>query len=825
MIHRLLKCREDLPQSATISRQNVLATAALGMATAALGMSDAALSQTLEPVSPGHVDSVARVASACPTFHWGASDVSGAAAISRQFLVAFEMATGPDGHDGHLAEHPAFEIDLPASARGFTLDAEHCLTAGRYAWAVGAEIASRGAAEQTDTRIIWSDPLRFEVPEQSAQHDEAEGSAAQNGGIGQTTNTDRSTTRAGRQAERATRGSRSRAVGVSGNGSVADAPAAVRGESLDTGDSHGVAGMTHAPGGAGVLAANESGGADLLLDGGADTETDTLVSQSTLDRSSSGAEVFSFVNSGSGSMTLQVDGETVATGPFVSSVATGTGLTGGGNGDVTVQADLSALQARVSSSCPIGSSIRVIDAAGAVTCETDDSGEVSAGNQLALDGGVLDVVEGPGSDLDADTLDGLQAAAFASTSHDHHGNSWSAFATNGLGIANTSPLASANGLLGEILTTNPGALSAGVYGYNRGTSGAGIGVRGEQDGSGWGVYGRTPSGRGVFGTSVTGTGVYGSATDPSDQNVGVFATSSSSSGYGLFATGTGQALHATSAHHIVAQFLSGHDGIGNTYAVAVDAEAVGAGVRGRGKDGILGSGVMSLLTNGNSIDGVRGSSDGLAQGHLGYIFRTFGGSIWNYAVFGRSGSATGQIVRAGRFEGDVDVTGTLTKGGGSFLIDHPLDPENKTLSHSFVESPDMMNIYNGNVVLDDSGEAWVTLPEWFDALNRDFRYQLTGIGAFAQLYIAEEIEGNRFKIAGGAPGMKVSWMVTGVRQDPWANANRIPVESDKHPELKGRFVHPAAYGQPPESALHWTPEEPDAYTTRRDTDEETQDDR
>ena len=45
--------------------------------------------------------------------------------------------------------------------------------------------------------------------------------------------------------------------------------------------------------------------------------------------------------------------------------------------------------------------------------------------------------------------------------------------------------------------------------------------------------------------------------------------------------------------------------------------------------------------------------------------------------------------------GNLDVTGTISKGGGTFKIDHPLDPTNKYLYHSFVESPDMMNIYNG----------------------------------------------------------------------------------------------------------------------------------
>ena len=53
--------------------------------------------------------------------------------------------------------------------------------------------------------------------------------------------------------------------------------------------------------------------------------------------------------------------------------------------------------------------------------------------------------------------------------------------------------------------------------------------------------------------------------------------------------------------------------------------------------------------------------------------------------------------------GDLSVTGRLTKGSGSFTIDHPLAPTEKTLSHSFVESPDMMNIYNSNVTLGAGG--------------------------------------------------------------------------------------------------------------------------
>jgi hypothetical protein len=136
--------------------------------------------------------------------------------------------------------------------------------------------------------------------------------------------------------------------------------------------------------------------------------------------------------------------------------------------------------------------------------------------------------------------------------------------------------------------------------------------------------------------------------------------------------------------------------------------------------------------------------------------------------------------QAAVFVGNVSVVGTLTKSAGSFRIDHPLDPEGKYLSHSFVESPEMMNVYNGNVTLDAGGRATVELPEYFEALNRDFRYQLTAIGAPGpNLYVAAGVRQNRFRIAGGRPYAHVSWQVTGVRQDAYADAHRIRVEEDK----------------------------------------------
>jgi len=184
-----------------------------------------------------------------------------------------------------------------------------------------------------------------------------------------------------------------------------------------------------------------------------------------------------------------------------------------------------------------------------------------------------------------------------------------------------------------------------------------------------------------------------------------------------------------------------------------------------------------------------------------------GGGIGNrggVGIYAIGGLGTGGAIDglAGFFFGNVQVSGTLSKGAGAFKIDHPLDPENKYLSHSFVESPDMMNIYNGNVTTDANGDAVVTLPDYFDALNEDFRYQLTVIGTFAQAIVAEEVTANRFAIKTSAPNVRVSWQVTGIRHDSFANRNRIQVEEDKADAERGYYLHPDAFGQPEEKSIN-----------------------
>lgn len=107
----------------------------------------------------------------------------------------------------------------------------------------------------------------------------------------------------------------------------------------------------------------------------------------------------------------------------------------------------------------------------------------------------------------------------------------------------------------------------------------------------------------------------------------------------------------------------------------------------------------------------------------------------------------------------------------------------------------MMNIYNGNVITDANGEAWVELPTYFEALNKDFRYQLTAVGQPGpNLYIAQKISNNRFKIAGGNPGMEVSYQVTGIRHDAFAEAHRIQVEVEKTGVERGKYIHPKELG-------------------------------
>jgi hypothetical protein len=246
---------------------------------------------------------------------------------------------------------------------------------------------------------------------------------------------------------------------------------------------------------------------------------------------------------------------------------------------------------------------------------------------------------------------------------------------------------------------------------------------------------------------------------------------------------------------------------GNHDAIAVYGKSVPAdyyGVGGQfvgGYKGAIGiveptgseaySGFYGYVAGGTGNNyGIEGSAV-LGNHNYGVYGKAQYGAI-SYGVYGTA--SLGTTNWAGYFSGNVNVTGTISKGGGSFKIDHPLDPTNKNLYHSFVESPDMMNIYNGNVITDASGYATVIMPDWFEALNKEFRYQLTVIGDFAQAIISQKIQNNQFIIRTDKPGIEVSWQVTGIRHDKFAERYRIPVEENKTGKDVGKYLHPDAYG-------------------------------
>jgi hypothetical protein len=238
---------------------------------------------------------------------------------------------------------------------------------------------------------------------------------------------------------------------------------------------------------------------------------------------------------------------------------------------------------------------------------------------------------------------------------------------------------------------------------------------------------------------------------------------------------------------------------GVTYGINGSASRTTTGATGGVVTGVQGYG-QSDYTFRYGVRGIASSTDtslttGNTYGLNGFAFY----GLNAYGVYGTASNA--DFNWAGYFQGNTHITGTLSKAGGSFRIDHPLDPENKILQHSFIESPDMMNIYNGNVSTDADGLAIVTLPDYFDALNKDFRYQLTTIGQFAQAIVETEIESNQFTIRTDKPNVKVSWMVTGIRYDKWAEANRIQVEVDKHESQKGFYLHHEAFGLPVEKSV------------------------
>ena len=371
---------------------------------------------------------------------------------------------------------------------------------------------------------------------------------------------------------------------------------------------------------------------------------------------------------------------------------------------------------------------------------------------------------------------------------------------------------SGSGMLGEShsslgvwgrSTTGDGVLGEGQSGSGvRGTSQSGTGVQGEST-TNTGVRGSSVGGLGVEGESTSGTGVRGASTSGigveggSQRGIGV--RGNSDIGIGM----QGESL-TNSGVRGTSELGLGVEGESVNRAGVQGSSTIGMGISGISSTGI---GVFAQSTDGNDAivgtspngdqqaAGVRGISAG--NNSNGVIGEANNGPL-AYAVWGQSNSGF-----AGVFSGNVKIengnlnlSGTLTQGMGGFRIDHPLDPENKYLSHSFVESPDMLNIYNGNLTTNSNGDATALLPDYFEALNQDFCYQLTVIGQFAQAIVSGEVSNNRFTIKTDKPNVKVSWQITGIRKDLFANAHRLVVEEDKQAGERGTYLHAEAHGKP-----------------------------
>jgi len=411
-------------------------------------------------------------------------------------------------------------------------------------------------------------------------------------------------------------------------------------------------------------------------------------------------------------------------------------------------------------------------------------------------------------------------------------------------VVNTAASGRAYGLWGQSASPD----GHGIYGYSSATTGDARGVYGVgESNSGGGVYGiaNAPAGLtyGVYGLSrsTSGTGVRGLAIATSGITYGGKFRTDSPDGYGVLSEGRLRVDHNSTTdkatlrlHELEADFarleftntntarkwqIAGligatvaddrlnfwNSGVGDILSIRGDGTVVATNPSTADNAFAL-HGIISNASPGAFSAAVRGQNNGTGGYGIGVWgsqdgsgWGVYGTSVSGIGVYGYASATSGYGVYSwGRFA----ATGTK-----SFQIDHPLRPETHYLNHFCTEGPEPMNAYSGVVTLDARGEAWVQLPDYFEAINRDPRYTLTPIGAaMPNLHVAVKIQNNRFKIAGGAPGKEVSWRIEAVRNDLWVQRYGYQTEQEKEDAIKGKYLSPELYGQPKERGIHYRPE-------------------
>lgn len=318
----------------------------------------------------------------------------------------------------------------------------------------------------------------------------------------------------------------------------------------------------------------------------------------------------------------------------------------------------------------------------------------------------------------------------------------------------------------NVTNTNTAIDSTGIRGISTSPSNYTMGVWGQSD-------------------SLNGIGVFGWATNNGNQtNMGVYGRSNSTNGIGVYG---------------IAQATSG-SGKAGVYGFSPNS---GSGVYGTGPTGVYahgnGNGVALRAYGGDNsyrgVDAVVYRADGMAV----YAEAGSSGGI-NFGVYAHTSSqADGYgVYSSGRF---------AASGTKSFQIDHPLDPEHKLLNHYCTESSEPINAYSGVVRTDGSGYAWVELPDYVEAINKDYRYQLTVLDdtdndGFVLAKISKKLRDGRFQIRTSAPGIEVSWEIKGTRNDRFVQEYGAPIEVEKPKDWQGLFLMPQLYGQPAERAIH-----------------------
>ena len=305
----------------------------------------------------------------------------------------------------------------------------------------------------------------------------------------------------------------------------------------------------------------------------------------------------------------------------------------------------------------------------------------------------------------------------------------------GFGVLGLSQATSGSGY-GGYFSTN--ALNGtGVYGYATDTAGSNFGVYGISSSiDGRGVHGFAVATQGntygVYGesASTSGRGVYGYVGASSGTTYGVYGQSNSTEGAGVF--GYASAVSGDTYGGRFESFAAGGTGV---YGRVWSTEGIISNAVYGVHDGVFGRGVGGLATATSGINyGIHGET--LSTMGCGVTGDAIASTGTTYGIWGLAYSSGGF---GGYFTGDVHVQGALSKTSGSFLIDHPLDPENKLLRHNFVESPENLLIYRGKVHLDAEGKAEVAMPEYFEALAKEDQasIHLTPVGALPFLVSGE----------------------------------------------------------------------------------------